>query len=232
MGKGPLPPHARPSPSAIPEGSSRQGITWWAACTDGCGRQVSGEVGAHRRGKPAQHSPCQTGQRQAPMCPEGAVPRFPVCMHAPPRVHNMHTSVCAPVQAHLMFSRQLEGRAPLCPAHLRGNLSPGSRPRWKIRGSLVCSSCVWVVTPDTFCPGQKSMPWNERCGVGGAVCAVPLEPRNPAAGSSTRKAGPSRSGAACLCVAHHGCLPGVQGVNGQRWPSCGCSPAVPGPRSC
>lgn len=43
-------------------------------------------------------------------------------------------------------------------AHLRGNLSPGSRPRWKIRGSFVCSSCVWVVTPETFCPGQKSMP--------------------------------------------------------------------------
>lgn len=46
--------------------------------------------------------------------------------------------------------------------HLSGNLSPGSRPRWKIRGSSVCSSWVWVVTPETFCPGQKSMPCNER----------------------------------------------------------------------
>lgn len=34
--------------------------------------------------------------------------------------------------------------------HLSGNLSPGSRPRWKIRGSSVCSSWVWVVTPETF----------------------------------------------------------------------------------
>lgn len=50
-----------------------------------------------------------------------------------------------------------------CPLpHLSGNLSPGSRPRWKIRGSSVCSSWVWVVTPETFCPGQKSMPCNER----------------------------------------------------------------------
>lgn len=62
----------------------------------------------------------------------------------------------------------LSGQCLLCSVetlplpHLSGNLSPGSRPRWKIRGSSVCSSWVWVVTPETFCPGQKSMPCSER----------------------------------------------------------------------
>lgn len=73
-------------------------------------------------------------------------------------------------------------------AHLRGNLSPGSRPRWKIRGSCVCSSCVWVVTPDTFCPGQKSTPCNERPGAAEAVCACAPGVRKAVAVRSARQA--------------------------------------------
>ena len=63
-----------------------------------------------------------------------------------------------PVSAYTCRPGAPAARRPPPLAHLRGYLSPGSRPRWKIRGSFVCSSCVWVVTPDTFCPGQKSTP--------------------------------------------------------------------------
>lgn len=52
------------------------------------------------------------------------------------------------------------------PPHLIGYFSPGSFPKWKIRGNFECSSCSCVVTPETFCPGQKSMPCSTRKGRG------------------------------------------------------------------
>ncbi len=42
--------------------------------------------------------------------------------------------------------------------YLIGYLSPGSCPRWKMSGCMVCSSCVCVVTPGTSWPGQKFIP--------------------------------------------------------------------------
>lgn len=45
--------------------------------------------------------------------------------------------------------------------NLMGYFSPGSRPRWKMSGSIACSFWSWVVTPGTSSPGQKLMPFEE-----------------------------------------------------------------------
>lgn len=46
--------------------------------------------------------------------------------------------------------------------YLIGCFSPGSRPRWKMSGCMVCSCWVWLVTPRTSWPGQKFTPCGRR----------------------------------------------------------------------